>query len=219
MTAEDPVEFYMPGINQVNIRDEINLNFAAALRAFLRQDPDIMLVGEMRDHETVDIAIKAALTGHLVFSTIHTNDSASTVHRLHEHEHRAVPDRRLGHPHRRPAAGPQGLQESAASRPSSRPRPCSTWASRPRRPNRSPSCRAAAARPATTPATRAGRRLFEVMEITPAIREMILLRAQSKDIKKKAIEQGMITMRRSGLIKIKAGITTIEEVVRETVKD
>ena len=82
MTAEDPVEFYMPGINQVNIRDEINLNFAAALRAFLRQDPDIMLVGEMRDTETVDIAIKAALTGHLVFSTVHTNDSASTVHRL-----------------------------------------------------------------------------------------------------------------------------------------
>ncbi|HOS11413.1 MAG TPA: ATPase, T2SS/T4P/T4SS family, partial [Candidatus Aminicenantes bacterium] len=82
MTAEDPVEFYIPGINQVNIRDEINLNFAAALRAFLRQDPDIMLIGEMRDQETVDVAIKAALTGHLVFSTIHTNDSAATIHRL-----------------------------------------------------------------------------------------------------------------------------------------
>jgi type IV pilus assembly protein PilB len=82
MTAEDPVEFYIPGINQVNIREEIGLTFASALRSFLRQDPDIMLVGEMRDFETVDIAIKAALTGHLVFSTVHTNDAASTVHRL-----------------------------------------------------------------------------------------------------------------------------------------
>ncbi|MCK4363288.1 MAG: Flp pilus assembly complex ATPase component TadA, partial [Candidatus Aminicenantes bacterium] len=82
MTAEDPVEFYMPGINQVNIKDEIGLNFATSLRSFLRQDPDIMLVGEMRDYETVDIAIKAALTGHLVFSTVHTNDAAGTIIRL-----------------------------------------------------------------------------------------------------------------------------------------
>jgi len=82
MTAEDPVEFYISGINQVNIHEEIGLNFVASLRSFLRQDPDIMLVGEMRDFETVDIAIKAALTGHLVFSTVHTNDAASTIHRL-----------------------------------------------------------------------------------------------------------------------------------------
>jgi len=82
MTAEDPVEFYIPGINQVNIREEIGLTFSKALRSFLRQDPDIMLIGEMRDFETVDIAIKSALTGHLVFSTVHTNDSASTIMRL-----------------------------------------------------------------------------------------------------------------------------------------
>ncbi|MBM3297370.1 MAG: type II secretion system protein GspE, partial [Candidatus Aminicenantes bacterium] len=82
LTAEDPVEFYFQGVNQVNIREEISLDFPTALRAFLRQDPDIMLVGEMRDPATVDIAIKAALTGHLVFSTIHTNDAASTIMRM-----------------------------------------------------------------------------------------------------------------------------------------
>ena len=82
MTAEDPVEFNVPNINQVQIKEEIGLTFAACLRSFLRQDPDVMLVGEMRDTETVDIAIKAALTGHLVFSTIHTNDAASTIVRL-----------------------------------------------------------------------------------------------------------------------------------------
>jgi len=82
MTAEDPVEFYIPGINQINIKESIGLSFARSLRSFLRQDPDIMLVGEMRDFETVDIAIKAALTGHLVFSTVHTNDAASTILRL-----------------------------------------------------------------------------------------------------------------------------------------
>jgi len=82
MTAEDPVEFYMPGVNQVNIKEEIGLNFASSLRSFLRQDPDIMLIGEMRDYETVDIAVKAALTGHLVFSTVHTNDAAGTIARL-----------------------------------------------------------------------------------------------------------------------------------------
>ena len=82
MTAEDPVEFNVPNINQVQVKEEIGLTFAACLRTFLRQDPDIMLVGEMRDQETVDIAIKAALTGHLVFSTIHTNDAASSITRM-----------------------------------------------------------------------------------------------------------------------------------------
>ena len=82
MTAEDPVEFNLPGINQVQIRDNIGLNFAAALRSFLRQDPNIILVGEIRDYETAEIAVKAALTGHLVLSTLHTNDAPSTISRL-----------------------------------------------------------------------------------------------------------------------------------------
>src|SRR4029078_4524593 len=82
MTAEDPVEFNLPGINQVQVRENIGLNFAAALRSFLRQDPNIILVGEIRDFETAEIAVKGALTGHLVLSTLHTNDAPSTINRL-----------------------------------------------------------------------------------------------------------------------------------------
>ena len=82
MTAEDPVEFNLPGVNQVHVRENIGLNFAAALRSFLRQDPNIILVGEIRDFETAEIAVKAALTGHLVLSTLHTNDAPSTITRL-----------------------------------------------------------------------------------------------------------------------------------------
>jgi type IV pilus assembly protein PilB len=218
MTAEDPVEFYMPGINQVNIRDEINLNFATALRAFLRQDPDIMLIGEMRDQETVDVAIKAALTGHLVFSTIHTNDAAGTVHRLMNMniEPFLIADslvlivaQRLIRKVCKKCAVPQKLPlksltemgfstEEAESVTMLQGRGCEA-------------CHNTGYKGRTA--------LFEVMEMSSAIKEQILLRAQSKEIKKKAVENGMITLRRSGLIKIKAGITTPEEVLRETVRD
>jgi type IV pilus assembly protein PilB len=218
MTAEDPVEFYVPGVNQVNIRDEINLNFAAALRAFLRQDPDIMLIGEMRDQETVDIAIKAALTGHLVFSTIHTNDSAATVHRLMNMniEPFLIADslalvvaqrlvrrvcRKCGAPTKLPVKPliEMGFSpEEAETVNLMQGRGCEL-------------CHNTGYKGRTA--------LFEVMELNPAIRDLILVRAQSKEIKKMAIESGMITMRRSGLVKIMAGVTTPEEVLRETVKD
>jgi type IV pilus assembly protein PilB len=218
MTAEDPVEFYMPGINQVNIRDEINLTFAAALRAFLRQDPDIMLIGEMRDQETVDVAIKAALTGHLVFSTIHTNDAAATVHRLMNMN-----------------IEPFLIADSLALVAAQRlvRRVCKKCSSPIKLPVKSLVEMGFTPEEAENVTVMSGRgcdacrntgykgrtALFEVMELNPAIREMILLRAQSKEIKKKAIESGMITMRRSGLIKIMAGITTPEEVLRETIRD
>jgi len=218
MTAEDPVEFYMPGINQVNIRDEINLNFAVALRAFLRQDPDIMLIGEMRDQETVDVAIKAALTGHLVFSTIHTNDSAATVHRLMNMniEPFLIADslalivaqrlvrrvcKKCGAPTKLPVKSLTEMgftPEEAENVTVMQGRGCDI-------------CHNSGYKGRTA--------LFEVMELNPAIREMILLRAQSKEIKKKAVESGMITMRRSGLIKVMAGITSPEEVLRETIRD
>jgi len=218
MTAEDPVEFYMPGINQVNIRDEINLTFAAALRAFLRQDPDIMLVGEMRDQETVDVAIKAALTGHLVFSTVHTNDAASTIHRLMNMnvEPFLIADsifvivaQRLIRKVCKKCAVPQKLParslvdmgyapEEAEQVTIFQGRGCEA-------------CHNTGYRGRTG--------LFEVMEVTQPIKEIILVRGQSKDIKRKALEQGMITLRRSGLIKIKAGLTTPEEVLRETIRD
>ena len=96
MTAEDPVEYNLAGINQVQMQENIGLNFAAALRSFLRQDPNIILVGEIRDFETAEIAIKAALTGHLVLSTLHTNDAPSHDHPPDEHGHRAVPRGDLG---------------------------------------------------------------------------------------------------------------------------
>jgi type IV pilus assembly protein PilB len=218
MTAEDPVEFYIPGINQVQVKEEIGLTFAACLRTFLRQDPDIMLVGEMRDFETVDIAIKAALTGHLVFSTVHTNDAASTIIRLVNMnvEPFLIADsviliaaqrlirrvcKKCAQPHKLPE---KALLDMGFEKDEFRdlnilkPKGCE----------------------ACNNTGYKGRiALYEVMPINDDIRDMVLNRVQSRDIKKKAIEQGMITLRRSGLIKIKHGITSVEEVLRETVRD
>jgi type IV pilus assembly protein PilB len=218
MTAEDPVEFYIPGINQVNIREEIGLTFSTSLRSFLRQDPDIMLIGEMRDFETVDIAIKAALTGHLVFSTVHTNDSASTIMRLVNMniepfliadslylivaqrlvrrlckkcrvEHNIIPE----------ALVDIGFSQDEAKKVKVyKPYGCTVCNN-------------------TGYKGRTG--LFEVLEVSDKIRDMILARETTKTIKLKAIEEGMITLRRSGLMKILQGITSVEEVLRETVKD
>jgi type IV pilus assembly protein PilB len=218
MTAEDPVEFYMPGINQINIREEIGLNFARSLRSFLRQDPDIMLVGEMRDFETVDIAIKAALTGHLVFSTVHTNDAASTILRLvnMDVEPFLIADsvvlvvaqrlvRRLcGECRTRHNLTPEALMDIGFDKEESskvkvyKPAGCNECHN-------------------TGYKGRVG--LFEVMEVTDDIKDLILSRAQSKEIKKKSMENGMTTLRRSGLKKIMEGITSVEEVLRETIKD
>lgn len=218
MTAEDPVEFYMPGINQVNIKEEIGLNFAASLRSFLRQDPDIMLVGEMRDYETVDIAIKAALTGHLVFSTVHTNDAAGTIVRLvnMDVEPFLISDslalivaqrlvRRLCKKCRQEQElAPEALvdigfsPEEAKKVTVFKTKGCSA-------------CNDTGFKGRTG--------LFEVMEINDAIRDIILKKGQPREIKAVAVENGMVTLRQSGLIKIKEGVTSVEEVLRETVKD
>lgn len=218
MTAEDPIEFNLPGINQVNIKEEIGLKFSTVLRNFLRQDPDIMLVGEMRDFETVDIAIKAALTGHLVFSTVHTNDAASTINRLvnMDVEPFLIADsviliiaqrlvRRLCKKCQvKHALTPKTLvdigfsPEEAENIEVLKPKGCND-------------CNNTGYR------GRVG--LYEVLEITNEIKDMILDKIKSKDIRAKAIEQGMTTVRRSGLLKIKEGITSVEEVLRETIKD
>jgi len=218
MTAEDPVEFYIPGINQVNIKEEIGLNFSTTLRSFLRQDPDIMLVGEMRDFETVDIAIKAALTGHLVFSTVHTNDAASTVLRLVNMNvepflvadslcmivaqrlvRRLCKKCRAKHNLTPEALMDIGFSEQEASKV------------KVYKPNGCQECHNTGYKGRTA--------LYEVMEVTEAIKDLILSRGSSREIKKKAMEQGMSTLRRSGLVKIKAGVTSVEEVLRETVRD
>ncbi len=216
MTAEDPVEFQLPGINQVQMKEQIGLNFASALRAFLRQDPNIILVGEIRDFETAEIGVKAALTGHLVLSTLHTNDAPSTISRLMNMgiepflvatSVNLICAQRLV---RRVCTGckepvhvqPQALIEAGFSAEEAEKvviqhgRGCGTCNN-------------------TGYKGRVG--LYEVMDITDEVRELILVGASALELKKKAIDGGMITLRRSGLQKVAAGLTTIEEVLRETV--
>jgi type IV pilus assembly protein PilB len=217
MTAEDPVEFNLPGINQVQIKDQIGLNFAAVLRSFLRQDPNIILVGEIRDYETAEIAVKAALTGHLVLSTLHTNDAPSTISRLVnmgiepflvgtavnliqaqrlirrvcnncKHEVHDVPSKTLLEIGVTP--------EEIGGFKLFKGKGCGT-------------CNG------TGYKGRVG--LYEVMEISEGIRDLVMVGATSVELKRKALEEGMLTLRLSGIEKIKAGITTIEEVLRETV--
>jgi type IV pilus assembly protein PilB len=218
MTAEDPVEFNISGLNQVHIKDEIGLDFPRVLRSFLRQDPDIMLIGEMRDFETADIAIKAALTGHLVFSTIHTNDAASSVVRLVNMNVEPfliadsvilVAAQRLVRRLCQKCKVPHKLPEKALLDIGFLPeevKSVQAW-------------KAGGCETCNNTGYKGRIALYEVMPIDDEIREQILMRAQSREIKKKATEKGMITLRRSGLIKIKNGVTSIEEVLRESVKD
>ncbi|HEU4511415.1 MAG TPA: type IV-A pilus assembly ATPase PilB [Pyrinomonadaceae bacterium] len=216
MTAEDPVEFNLPGINQVQMKEQIGLNFAAALRSFLRQDPNIVLVGEIRDFETAEIAIKAALTGHLVLSTLHTNDAPSTISRLMNMGiepflvatsvnliqaqrliRRICKDCKQEHQTPPEALIEVGFSaEEAKTLKTYKGKGCATCNN-------------------TGYKGRIG--LYEVMEITDEIRELILIGASALELRKKAVEDGMITLRESGLHKIRAGVTTPEEVVRETV--
>jgi type IV pilus assembly protein PilB len=217
MTAEDPVEFNLVGINQVQVRESIGLNFAAALRSFLRQDPNIILVGEIRDFETAEIAVKAALTGHLVLSTLHTNDAPSTINRLMNMgiepflvassvhlicAQRLVrvicPRCKRAHPH-----APQALMQAGFS-----PEDAATVT-----PMKGAGCDKCNS---TGYKGRVG--LFEVMEISEELRELILVGASGLELRRKAVDDGMMTLRQSGLRKVKEGVTTIEEVVRETVK-
>ena len=218
MTAEDPVEFNVPGVNQVQIKEEIGLTFASCLRSFLRQDPDVMLVGEMRDQETVDIAIKAALTGHLVFSTVHTNDAASTIVRLVNMnvEPFLIADslilvvaQRLVRRLCKKCLQPHVLPESALLEMGFRKDELKGL--QVMKPNGCDACNKTGYKGRTA--------LFEVMKVDDDLRDMILNRSQSREIKKKAMEKGMLTLRRSGLVKIKKGVTSVEEVLRETVRD
>ncbi len=218
MTAENPVEFNLAGINQVDIKDEIGLSFSNSLKSFLRQDPDIMLVGEMRDFETVDIAIKAALTGHLVFSTVHTNDAASTINRLlnMDVEPFLIADsitmivaQRLVRRLCQKCRAKQNLTQEALVDIGYAPEEAQNVHAY--KPYGCSECNN------TGYKGRVG--LFEVMENTDEIKDLILTKAQSREIRAKSIEQGMITLRRSGLCKIKKGVTSIEEVLRETVRD
>jgi type IV pilus assembly protein PilB len=216
MTAEDPVEFNLPGINQVQMKESIGLNFAATLRSFLRQDPNIILVGEIRDFETAEIAIKAALTGHLVLSTLHTNDAPSTINRLMN----------MGI---EPFLVATSVQLIAAQRLARRvcqnckeavditPQALLNLGFRKDEIGTFTVYKGRGCEKCNNTGYKGRVGLVEVMIIDDDIRELILSGGTAIDIKKKAAESGMISLRRSGLIKIKDGITTIEEVVRETV--
>jgi type IV pilus assembly protein PilB len=217
MTAEDPVEFNLPGINQVQIKDQIGLNFAAALRSFLRQDPNIILVGEIRDYETAEIAVKAALTGHLVLSTLHTNDAPSTVSRL---VNMGIEPFLVGTAVNLIQAQRLIRRVCGNCRVEITDMPTKTLTEIGVQPEAIGTFKLYKGRGCgvcngTGYKGRVG--LYEVMEISEGIRDLIMVGATSVEIKRKALEEGMLTLRLSGVEKIKAGITTVEEVLRETV--
>ena len=218
ITAEDPIEYNFMGINQVQMHEEIGLTFASSLRSFLRQDPDIIMVGEIRDFETAQIAVQAALTGHLVLSTVHTNDAPGTITRLIDMgiepflissavililAQRLI--RKICMDCREPIkVHPQLLidlgipPDEVKSCPVYKGKGCSICNN-------------------TGYKGRIG--LYEVMPMKEEVKELILSRASTSEIKKEAIRLGMKTLRQSGIMKIKDGVTTIEEVFRSTIED
>src|SRR6266542_2273927 len=215
MTAEDPVEFQLGGVNQVQMKEQIGLNFAAALRSFLRQDPNIILVGEIRDFETAEIAIKAALTGHLVLSTLHTNGAPETITRLMNmgiepflvatSVHLICAQRLVRRICKEcaevvevpvPTLIEEGFTpEEAKTVKIQKGKGCTTCNN-------------------TGYKGRCG--LYEVMEVDDEIKELVLVGASAVELKKKAIERGMITLRRSGLIRVPAGRTSLGAVARDS---
>jgi type IV pilus assembly protein PilB len=215
MTAEDPVEYNLMGINQVLVRNEIGLTFAAALKAFLRQDPNIIMIGEIRDLETGGIAIKAALTGHLVLSTLHTNDAPSTITRMIDMGieafnvasavnlvvaqrlvRRICKDCKAEHKYTDVELNALGTNlDTLRQIKFMRGTGCDTCSG-------------------TGYKGRAG--LYEVMALSPELRRMILRGASVADIQAQAVVDGMLTLRMDGMKKIERGVTTLEEVVKET---
>ena len=218
MTAEDPVEYNLLGINQVQMKDEIGLNFAAALRSFLRQDPDVVMVGEIRDYETAEIGVKAALTGHLVLSTLHTNDAPSTVNRLlnmgvepflvassvililaQRLARRICPKCKEVE-----SVRPEALLDAGYSR---------------REIDGLVVYRGKGCDHCVQTGYKGRVALYEVMPIKGAMRDLILQGATSDEIKAKAIADGMKTLRMSGLEKVSEGVTTLQEILNNTVPD
>ncbi len=217
-TAEDPVEFNLMGINQVQMHEDIGLNFAASLRSFLRQDPDIIMVGEIRDYETAEISVKAALTGHMVLSTLHTNDAPSTVNRLLNmgiepflvsSSCNLILAQRLARKickdcREKLQIGEKVLEDLGVSPQEARKIECS----------KGKGC-------ATCNGTGYKGRiaLYEVMPFTESIKELVLNGASSAEIKRAAVKDGMKTLRMSGITKVSEGVTTIEEILRVTMAD
>jgi type IV pilus assembly protein PilB len=218
-TAEDPVEYNLPGVNQVQMHEEIGLTFATALRSFLRQDPDIILVGEIRDFETAEIGIKAALTGHLVLSTLHTNDAPSTINRL---LNMGIEPFLVASSVNLIVA--QRLARKICTQCKTRDEETShetliQMGLDPETANNA-ECIIGRGCPACGNTGYKGRiALYEVMPVTEAIRELILMGASGSEIKNQAITQGMKTLRQSGLSKVLDGTISVAEILRTTMAD
>lgn len=238
VTLEDPVEYKMEGVNQIQVNSDVGLTFANGLRSILRQDPDVVMVGEIRDNETANLAVQAALTGHLVFSTLHTNSAAGVLPRLLDMHiepfliastvntiigQRLV--RRIGPQHENYWSNPLETEMILSTVGHLLPKTKAEaakisadlgYSDLPLAGQKS--YRLVRGRDtANTPRGYSGRAgLFEVMEVTEEIQQLITVRASSTEIQKKAIEQGMITMRQDGYLKALQGITTLEEVNRVT---
>jgi type IV pilus assembly protein PilB len=218
-TAEDPVEFNLAGINQVQMHDDIGLNFAAALRSFLRQDPDIIMVGEIRDFETAEIAVKAALTGHMVLSTLHTNDAPSTINRLLNmgiepflvaSSVNAILAQRLA----RRVCGECRETDAEVLKDAMVAAGLSEEEARATKPMRGRGCNNC-----SNTGYRGRVALYEVMRVGEELKEFILNGASATEIKREAIRLGMTTLRRSALNKFKEGVTTLSEVHRVSAAD
>jgi type IV pilus assembly protein PilB len=218
LTAEDPVEYNLDGINQVLVNEDVGLTFSAALKAFLRQDPNIIMVGEIRDLDTASIAVKAALTGHLVLSTLHTNDAPSAIGRMIDMgiepflvssslnlvlAQRLV--RRICAACKRPAK----LNEEILRELQLEPTEAKGAAFH----------EGAGCVECSNTGYRGRQGVYEVMTMTPRIRDLVLERASANEIKRVAMEEGMLTLRRDALEKLKRGMTTAEEVLKETAAD
>jgi type IV pilus assembly protein PilB len=218
MTAEDPVEYNLDGINQVLVNEDIGLTFAAALKAFLRQDPNIIMVGEIRDIDTASIAVKAALTGHLVLSTIHTHDAPSAIGRMIDMgvepflvassvnlilAQRLV--RRVCKGCRRPIELDPEIQRELQLDPDQL--------------SGSSFSEGAGCLDCSNTGYRGRQGIYEVMAMTPRIRDLTLDRCSAAEIKKAAIGEGMLTLRRDGLEKLRRGLTTAQEILKESASD
>ncbi len=219
-TAEDPVEYNLAGINQVQMHDEIGLNFAMALRAFLRQDPDIIMVGEIRDFETAEIAVKAALTGHLVLSTLHTNDAPATISRLLNMgvepflitaSVNLVLAQRLARKACADCKTPIAIDPQALKDVGFTDHQISIAQGRLMKGQGCRTCNGTGYKGRVA--------LYEVMRFNDALKEMVLQGSSTAELKAAAIKQGMVTLRMAGIGKVLDGVTTTEEILRVTMAD
>ena len=216
-TVEDPVEYQIPGINQIQVHDAIGLSFAAALRSILRQDPDVLLIGEIRDQETADIAVKFSMTGHLVFSTVHANDAPSTISRLLD---LGIPPFLLGSSLNlimaqrlvRTIDSNEKIEDTPSNDQlqrlgiSENANQMSFYKGNPTQQNHNTGYKGRTA-------------IHEILEVNSSIRKMIFEEKSEFEIKSQAVKNGMTPLREAGIDKIKEGVSTVEEILRATVED